>query len=198
MALSQEKKDQIMQQMQQQKSSTTNIDKDINENKQETEDLEALKKQIKKLEQDNQKLNKENTSLRQEKKDKYNQDTYRQNQEAMNSILRDDDGRYFVKEYEYDKNTDNPYKFKVKMHYPNVMELSAIEQEFVDLTSARGEAFTDQVATVMRAVAYFRIVADEIPEEFKEPERVYRYDILVDVYLDYLKWADTFRKKQRI
>ena len=51
---------------------------------------------------------------------------------------------------------------------------------------------------IYQAIAYFTVVGDEVPEEFKHPEQIYRFEVLLDVMDDYEEWDTTFRNKRRI
>lgn len=202
MALTEDEKRKAMQQLRdqdkqrQEKEAEANKDaKPVDVIKQESKDdkdaiIEALKSQIAK---------KDETigSLKSQADDQFSEKTFLQENEALNAVLKGNDGKNFVKEYNLDvENSDNKLHFIVKMHLPNVMEISAIEQEFVDLTKGRGNSFSQTNQMLFRAISYFRVVGDEVPEWFKDPESTYRWDIILSTWLDYEEWEDSFRDQQ--
>lgn len=131
--------------------------------------------------------------------------TNRSAHKAMDSVLNGHDS-YFEKDYDYPVKGKDNFKFHVKMHSPNALEIGKISNEVVRL--AQADAHEDEeievdelpyiTQSIYQAIAYFKFVGDEVPEEFKHPEQIYRYEIPVEVMQDFLDWDETFRNSRRI
>lgn len=203
MALTEEQKRKALEDM---KKNQKDINKSKQEdNKQSADDIiakqqktiESLKERLGESEKNSKNLKNENTHLKSEVDAKVDSKTQMQQEKALNDVIESSNGKYFAKKYKFETEGKKPYKFFIKMHYPTVFEQGAIEQEFASLTNGYGYQFSDELILVFKAIAYLRVVGDECPEELKDPDKLYRTDILVQVFSDYAEWADTFRQKQK-
>lgn len=172
--------------------------------KAETDDeLSAAKAKIKELEEKNEQLEEDNEDLRAEQARKYDNQNGFEAEQATNAIINDDNSHMFAKRYEY-KTSDGtpPLVFTVQMKAPTLSELGLVEQVFIDLTNGRGQDYDAQMTFLFRAIATFKVMGDKIhggdvPEFLTDPKQIYRWDIVADVYSDFLDWQDTFQKTQR-
>lgn len=203
MALTEEQKQKALAEM---KKAQKNINKSKETDKKKTEKetiaeqqrtIENLKERLNESENNSKNLKNENVRLKSEVNSKIDSETQMQQEKALNDVIESSNGKYFAKKYKFDTEGKKPYKFFIKMHYPTVFEQGAIEQEFASLTNGYGYQFSDELLLVFKAIAYLRVVGDECPDELKDPDKLYRTDILVQVFSDYAEWADTFRQKQK-
>ena len=65
----------------------------------------------------------------------------RQEQEALNSIIRNNDEYHFAKKYTITGANDKTKEIFVKMHAPSVSEQAEIQQDYADLTRGRAQGF---------------------------------------------------------
>lgn len=203
MALTEEQKQRALAEM---KKAQKNINKSKETDKKKTEEetiaeqqrtIENLKERLNESENNSKNLKNENVRLKSEVNSKIDSETQMQQEKALNDVIESSNGKYFAKKYKFDTEGKKPYKFFIKMHYPTVFEQGVIEQEFASLTNGYGYQFSDELLLVFKAIAYLRVVGDECPDELKDPDKLYRTDILVQVFSDYAEWADTFRQKQK-
>ncbi len=117
---------------------------------------------------------------------------YEKEQEALNSIIRNNDDYHFAKKYTIHGPHDKTKKIAVKMHAPSVSEQAEIQQEFVRLTNGEGDRFIAGARELFLAVAYYRVVGDNVPTWFTNTDDTYRTDILLEVWSDYSDWLDQF------
>lgn len=171
--------------------------------KEEDSALAEAQAKIKKLQEELDKEKENNEDLREAQARKYESENALEAEQAVNAIINDDNTQVFSKSYEYASEDKTPsLKFNVILHAPTLSELGAIEQVFIDLTNGRGQDYGSQMYFLFRAVATFKVMGDEIhdgsvPEFLKDPKQIHRWDIISDVYSDFLDWQDTFQKTQR-
>ena len=165
------------------------------------EQPKATKKVVKKQDKpvDVKQLEEQVKALRKkviEKEDENRQDQqakkYQQEQEALNSIIRNNDDYHFAKKYTISGANGRTKEIVVKMHAPSVSEQAEIQQEYVDLTKGRGDGFVAMARELFLAIAYFRVVGDNVPAWFTDIDNTYRTDVLFNVWNDYQDWLDTF------
>lgn len=177
---------------------------EVVEQKKQEED-KAKDDQIKELKKELAKSQRQAVDAQQKQEQAETNKTNRNAHKAMDSVLRGHDS-YFEKDYDYPVNKGDNFKFHVKMHSPNALEIGKISNEVVRL--AQADASEDEeinvedlpyiTQSIYQAIAYFKYVGDEVPEEFKHPEQIYRYEIPVEVMQDFLDWDETFRNSRRI
>ena len=148
-------------------------------------DVKQLEEQVKALRKKVTEKEDENRQGQQAKK-------YQQEQEALNSIIRNNDDYHFAKKYTINGANGRTKEIVVKMHAPSVSEQAEIQQEYVDLTRGRGDGFVAMARELFLAIAYFRVVGDNVPAWFTDIDNTYRTDVLFDVWNDYQDWLDTF------
>lgn len=199
MALTDEEKQAYMKELREKDNKAREI-KDKKSPRTAKEEVKEIKntdsdKIIKELKEQLNKKDQQIKAMKDSQDDAYSEKSFVQENEALNAILKGNDGKNFVKEYDIPiDGSDKKTHFIIKMHLPTVIELSAIEQEFYDITKGRGANFTQSYAEIFRAISCFRVVGDEVPEWFKDPENSYRWDILVSVWLDFEEWSEFFRQ----
>lgn len=203
MALTEEQKKQALEQMKAQAKATEEKQQAAKKEDEHAElaklkaENKALKERMDKAEKTNTELKGDNEHLKHDLQSKVDTKTQAQQEAALNDIINSSNGKYFAKQYTFETQGGKPYKFFIKMHFPTVFEQGAIEQEFADLTNGYGYQFSDELIIVFKAIAYLRVVGDECPDELKDPDKLYRTDILVQIFSDYAEWSDTFRQKQK-
>lgn len=148
-------------------------------------DVKQLEEQVKALRKKVTEKEDENRQGQQAKK-------YQQEQEALNSVIRNNDDYHFAKKYTISGANGRTKEIIVKMHAPSVSEQAEIQQEYVDLTRGRGDGFVAMARELFLAIAYFRVVGDNVPAWFTDIDNTYRTDVLFDVWNDYQGWLDTF------
>lgn len=148
-------------------------------------DVQQLEEQVKALRKKVTEKEDENRQGEQAKK-------YQQEQEALNSVIRNNDDYHFAKKYTISGANGRTKEIIVKMHAPSVSEQAEIQQEYVDLTRGRGDGFVAMARELFLAIAYFRVVGDNVPAWFTDIDNTYRTDVLFDVWNDYQGWLDTF------
>lgn len=163
----------------------------------EDEGLLELKRELEETKRMLAKEKSKNSELNSKVKNTFDSKTYLEQQQAMDAIIQDSDAKYFTKKYKYDMDGSNPIEISIKMHAPNAMEMSAIEQEFTDMTNGRGTSFDVSAYALFRAIAHFKVVGDVVPDWFTDLDICYRWDILIDVFYDFDNWQGTFRNRQR-
>ena len=151
---------------------------------------------IKQLEERLQALKRDKADLKDQVENKEQVSNYQKEQEALSSVIQNNDDYHFVKKYTVSTAKGQKREFVVKMHAPSVMEQAEIQQEFVDLTSGRGAGFLAGLQDLYLAIGYFRVVGDNVPNWFTDVDKTYRVDILLDVFRDYEEWLDFFLQDQ--
>lgn len=147
--------------------------------------VEQLEEQVRALRRKNAEISNQSRQNEEAKK-------YQAEQEALNSIVRNNDDYHFAKEYNITGPKGKTKKIVVKMHAPSVSEQAEIQQEYVDLTRGRGDGFVAMARELFLAVSYYRVVGDNVPVWFTQTDDTYRTDILFEVWSDYQEWLDQF------
>lgn len=123
---------------------------------------------------------------------KQSYEQFSKEQKAVSDIVRNNDDYHFVKEYTIENSKGEKNKIYVKMHSPSVIEQAEIQQEYVKMTNGQGNYFTNLAQELFMAIAYYRVVGDNVPEFFTNVDNTYRIDILLNVWNDYQEWLDRF------
>ena len=123
---------------------------------------------------------------------KQSYDQFSKEQKAVSDIVRNNDDYHFVKEYTIENSKGEKNKIYVKMHSPSVIEQAEIQQEYVKMTNGQGNYFTNLAQELFMAIAYYRVVGDNVPEFFTNVDNTYRIDVLLNVWNDYQAWLDRF------
>lgn len=152
-------------------------------------DVEQLEAQVKALRKKVTESEDKNRQSDQAKK-------YQQEQEALNSVIRNNDDYHFAKKYTISGANDRKKEIVVKMHAPSVSEQAEIQQEYVDLTKGRGDGFVAMARELFLAIAYFRVVGDNVPAWFTDIDNTYRTDVLFQAWEDYQEWLSSFLDRQ--
>lgn len=121
---------------------------------------------------------------------------YQKEQEALNSVIRNNDDYHFAKKYTISGANNRKKEIVVKMHAPSVSEQAEIQQEYVDLTKGRGDGFVAMARELFLAIAYFRVVGDNVPTWFTDIDNTYRTDVLFQAWEDYQEWLSSFLDRQ--
>lgn len=162
------------------------------------ETIKALKAKLKESEQQKAELQATIDKKKTAKKSKMAQD-------AMNAVM-EGTSSVFEKDYSYPLQGDKTYDFHIKMHAPNILEIGKIAnvtQQLVDqcFTEDELDSADDLPLVTQRiyeAIAYFKVVGDDVPDSFKEPEKMYKFDIVLDVIDDFNEWQATFLDSREI
>lgn len=210
---SQLSKEEIEKQMQEMKQQTKNAEskkkakadsKADSKDKPKQDEVSEKDKEIAKLKKQLQSEKKRTLELSdkrdQEKQNKRNVEA----RNAMNSVLADGDNK-FEKDYSIPVEGQDDYKFHVVMHAPSAFESGRIMTQIQSIANANSDedgdvdisSLTPFVSDLYQAFAYFRVVGDQVPEAFKHPEQVYRWEVLLQVMHDYLEWNDTFLQSRK-
>ena len=152
-------------------------------------DVEQLEAQVKALRKKVTESEDKNRQSDQAKK-------YQEEQEALNSVIRNNDDYHFAKKYTISGANDRKKEIVVKMHAPSVSEQAEIQQEYVDLTKGRGDGFVAMARELFLAIAYFRVVGDNVPAWFTDIDNTYRTDVLFQAWEDYQEWLNSFLDRQ--
>lgn len=123
---------------------------------------------------------------------KQSYEQFSKEQKAVSDIVRNNDDYHFVKEYTIENSKGEKNKIYVKMHSPSVIEQAEIQQEYVKMTNGQGNYFTNLAQELFMAIAYYRVVGDNVPEFFTNVDNTYRIDVLLNVWNDYQEWLDRF------
>lgn len=123
---------------------------------------------------------------------KQSYEQFSKEQKAVSDIVRNNDDYHFVKEYTIENSKGEKNKIYVKMHSPSVIEQAEIQQEYVKMTNGQGNYFTNLAQELFMAIAYYRVVGDNVPEFFTNVDNTYRIDVLLNVWNDYQAWLDRF------
>lgn len=190
MRAAQQQRDEVMERTGQKARGVDSIDKPKKketpkESKPKSPSVEQLEEQVRALRRKNAEISNQNRQTDEAKK-------YQAEQEALNSIVRNNDDYHFAKEYTITGPGGKTKKVVVKMHAPSVSEQAEIQQEYVDLTRGRGDGFVAMARELFLAISYFRVVGDNVPVWFTETDNTYRTDILFEVWSDYQEWLDQF------
>ena len=197
MAISKEKQAEVLEQMKQaQKKRAKNKGETVADDSAQSKDMtiEKLQEQVRSL---SDRLEQEKDA-KQELADKArNQEKakrYSIERDAVNDILFGNVNRFFEKEYSVKvANSDSDYKFNIKMHAPTAIELGQISsKENEMLKQNKIKNVNSNVQSIFDAIATFSVLGDECPDWFKDPNKVIRWDILMEVYNDFLEWQNTF------
>lgn len=152
-------------------------------------DVEQLEAQVKALRKKVAESEDKNRQSDQAKK-------YQEEQEALNSVIRNNDDYHFAKKYTISGANDRKKEIVVKMHAPSVSEQAEIQQEYVDLTKGRGDGFVAMARELFLAISYFRVVGDNVPAWFTDTDNTYRTDVLFQAWEDYQEWLSSFLDRQ--
>ena len=152
----------------------------------DVEQLEAQVKALRKKVTESEDKNRQNDQAKR----------YQEEQEALNSISRNNDDYHFAKKYTISGANDRKKEIVVKMHAPSVSEQAEIQQEYVDLTKGRGDGFVAMARELFLAIAYFRVVGDNVPAWFTDIDNTYRTDVLFQAWEDYQEWLSSFLDRQ--
>lgn len=155
------------------------------EHKAKSPSVEQLEEQVRALRRKNAEISNQSRQNEEAKK-------YQAEQEALNSIVRNNDDYHFAKKYTIHGPQNRTKDIVVKMHAPSVSEQAEIQQEYVDLTHGRGDGFVDMAKELFLAVAYYRVVGDNVPTWFTNTDNTYRTDVLFEVWNDYQEWLGQF------
>ena len=152
----------------------------------DVEQLEAQVKALRKKVTESEDKNRQNDQAKK----------YQEEQEALNSIIRNNDDYHFAKKYTISGANGRTKEIVVKMHAPSVSEQGEIQQEYVDLTKGRGDGFVAMARELFLAIAYFRVVGDNVPAWFTDIDNTYRTDVLFQAWEDYQEWLNSFLDRQ--
>lgn len=150
---------------------------------------------IKQLEEQLKQVKSEKEDLEDQVTNKNDIKSYKEEQAALNSIVRNNDDYHFAKKYTIDGG-NKKREIVVKMHAPSVSEQAEIQQEYADLTRGRGQGFVPGAQDLFLAIAYFRVVGDNVPTWFTNIDHTYRTDVLFNVWEDYQDWLNSFLDTQ--
>ena len=123
---------------------------------------------------------------------KQSYEQFSKEQKAVSDIVRNNDDYHFVKEYTIENSKGEKNKIYVKMHAPSVIEQAHIQQEFVEMTNGQGNYFTNLAQELFMAIAYYKVVGDNVPEFFTDVDNTYRIDVLLNVWNEYQDWLNRF------
>lgn len=151
---------------------------------------------VKQLEEQLKRAKAEKADLKDKLANNSKEESYKQEQEALNDIVRNNDDYHFAKEYTVSTTKGRSRKIVIKMHAPSVSEQAEIQQEYTDLTRGRGSGFTRMAQDLFLAISFFRVVGDNVPKWFTDVDNTYRVDILFDVWEDYNDWLNSFLNTQ--
>lgn len=151
----------------------------------------------KKLEAEVRSLKSKNADLNNQLRSNSEATKYDQAKSEQEALLKNKDAYHFVKEYTVSTKDGKSNKFVVKMHAPSITEQAQIQQEFVDLTGARGQAFVSMAQELFLAIGYFRVVGDNVPVWFTDVDKTYRTDVLLEVWGDYQDWLNDWLDEQQ-
>lgn len=84
-------------------------------------------------------------------------------------------------------------KFHVKVRLPNIKEQSRIRSLADDLLDNDAENTADVIYYQYFMLATLLVTGIEVPKEFRDPDKIYTLAPLLDVYLDYVQFANSFR-----
>lgn len=169
--------------------------KEVKENS--NQELEDLKKRVAQLQKDKDKLKSDNNNLKHELASKSNGDSMLDQKKALDAMVMGNDGKEFVKKYSVPFDNNKNWDFVIRMHAPSVFEEGMIEDEFFDMTNGNGYHYSDEYIITFKAIAYLRVVGDEVPDELLDPQKLTRNDILIQIFTDFAGFLDTFRKNQK-
>lgn len=164
--------------------------------KQQVKPVQTTDQRVKQLEEQLAKQKAEKNDLKDQLSKRNDIKSYREEQQALNDIVKNNDDYHFAKEYTVTSGNGRKQKIVVKMHAPSVIEQSDIQQEYADLTRGRGSGFVPMASELFLAIAYFRVVGDNVPKWFTDVDHTYRTDILFQVWEDYNDWLDDFLPQQ--
>lgn len=89
----------------------------------------------------------------------------------------------------------NPeYVGTFKFHHPTVierMQIGVLKAQLLNGLEGRVDVLTDNIAHM---TATLRYVLDSAPDWFN-PEQIYEYEVLDAVYEEYIKFLDSFRRR---
>lgn len=164
--------------------------------KQPVKPVQTTDQRVKQLEEQLAKQKAEKNDLKDQLSKRTDIKSYKEEQQALNDIVKNNDDYHFAKEYTVTSGNGRKQKIVVKMHAPSVIEQSDIQQEYADLTRGRGSGFVPMASELFLAIAYFRVVGDNVPKWFTDVDHTYRTDILFQVWEDYNDWLDDFLPQQ--
>lgn len=164
--------------------------------KKQAKPKQTTDQRVKQLEEQLAKQKAEKNDLKDQLSKRTDIKSYKEEQQALNDIVKNNDDYHFAKEYTVTSGNGRKQKIVVKMHAPSVIEQSDIQQEYADLTRGRGSGFVPMASELFLAIAYFRVVGDNVPKWFTDVEHTYRTDILFEVWGDYNDWLDDFLPQQ--
>lgn len=162
----------------------------------ETKPQPSVDERVKQLEEQLAKQKAEKADLKDLLNKRTDMKSYKEEQQALNDIVKNNDDYHFVKEYTVSTTHGKKERVVVKMHAPSVIEQSDIQQEYADLTRGRGAGFVPMASELFLAIAYFRVVGDNVPKWFTDVEHTYRTDILLEAFEDFEDWVSDFLPQQ--
>lgn len=195
MAISQERQKQIIEELKaKQAKKAAKEGKALPKQDSGQDELAKLKAENTKLKIKIQKERDSKKELASQLKNKDDSKKYVIENDAVNDILFGNENRIFEKDYEFPiKNSKDSYKFKIKVHMPNAIEVGQISTEYNKMISKyKMSNLSVQAANIFEAIATFKIVGEVCPDWFKDPNKAYRWDILISVYSEVLSWESSF------
>lgn len=163
------------------------------------DELAQARKKIAELQTKNKKYKKENNQLKNSQEKEQQSVANKEDKDAVDSVIAGQAGRFFEKDYSYPNADGDDYNFHIKMHSANVVEFAKIGTITAELVGTSNFSKVPEITMqVMEPVAYFKVIGDDVPEEFTKPEEMYKWEILIDVFSDYMEWDDTFRNQRAL
>lgn len=195
MAVSQERQKQIIEELKAKQAKKAAKDGKTIPNKDNgTDELTKLRNENAKLKIKIQEERDSKKELANQLKNKEDSKKYVIENDAVNDILFGNENRIFEKDYEFPiKNSKDNYKFKIKLHMPNAIEVGQISTEYNKMISEyKMSNLSVQAANIFEAIATFKVVGEVCPSWFKDPKKAYRWDIIISVYGEVLRWESSF------
>lgn len=118
------------------------------------------------------------------------------NEKAMNDVITGYKDT-FKKHYKFNVENGEPIEMDIEMKPLSAVGVSSLQQTVADFTGGKVKFFDSDYQEISEAVNAFQVAAIECPEWLKDPDKIYRLDIPLTIYEDYIDWLQSFRRSHR-
>ncbi len=114
--------------------------------------------------------------------------------DAVDAIIQDKVDT-FKKHYKFSITGKPDIEFDVELRPASAEDLRQIDVDMVRQTDGMATMLPDADVQFFTALSVLKQVGVKVPEELKDPKKVYRLDIPLAVYKDYEEWLESFRQQ---
>lgn len=165
---------------------------DMDDSQADSQQLAALKAELEKTKKKNELLNSRLEDVKAQEDSK----AAAADKTAVTDIIAGIPA-FFTKSYDFKVVGSDDIKFDIKMRPATLIDSSKVASTVKDLSNSIGGYVSNEIAFALESVAALKVVGIDYPKELIDIDKLYRTDILTQVYSDYIDWMDTFRQRQK-